>query len=172
MTRAAVTGPVVTVAASRAPRWICSKSKGHTVKGVLSIMDPVGFYHWKRPFGLHLVPTLRLSFEDVELTTRQHAPTVNDVECILKWGARHHDHFNNPQHPDRVIIHCYAGVSRSTAATFICFAQALGPGQEAEAWTMAKAAQEQRPFLPNELIVVIADKLLNRNGRMTAMLDP
>jgi len=69
----------------------------------------------------------------------------------------------------RVLIHCEAGVSRSTAAALIMYACWLGPGREQEAMLRVL---EQRPIaIPNRRIVELADKLLDRKGRLIAVLS-
>ena len=63
-----------------------------------------------------------------------------------------------------ILIHCYAGVSRSTAGAFIA-ACALDPGQDER--EIAAAIRERSPTAtPNRLMVDIADRLLGRGGRM------
>ena len=63
-----------------------------------------------------------------------------------------------------LVVHCYAGISRSTAGAFVT-ACALNPGR-----TELQIAQELRrrsdTASPNRRIVSIADDLLGRNGRM------
>jgi predicted protein tyrosine phosphatase len=63
-----------------------------------------------------------------------------------------------------LVVHCYAGISRSTAGAFVT-ACALTPGR-----TELEIAQELRrrsdTACPNRRIVSIADDLLGRNGRM------
>ena len=69
----------------------------------------------------------------------------------------------------RVLIHCEAGVSRSSAAALIIYACWLGPGRELEAMERVLA---QRPIaIPNRRMVALADRLLGRNGRLTSVLD-
>jgi predicted protein tyrosine phosphatase len=68
----------------------------------------------------------------------------------------------------RVVIHCEAGVSRSSAAALIMYAVWLGPGREREAMNRVLA---QRPIaIPNSRMVEIADRLLDRKGRLVAEL--
>ena len=63
-----------------------------------------------------------------------------------------------------MVVHCYAGISRSTASAFVT-ACALNPGRNERA-----IAQELRRLsptaCPNIRIVTIADRLLGRQGRL------
>ena len=68
----------------------------------------------------------------------------------------------------RVLIHCEAGVSRSTAAALIMHACWLGAGREQEAM---ERVLKQRPIaIPNPRMVELADRLLNRGGRLIGVL--
>lgn len=63
-----------------------------------------------------------------------------------------------------IVIHCWAGVSRSTAGAFVA-ACMLSP--EGEERTIAQAIREKSPMAtPNALFVEVADRLLDRDGRM------
>jgi predicted protein tyrosine phosphatase len=63
-----------------------------------------------------------------------------------------------------LIIHCYAGVSRSSAAAFVAVC-ALNPASDERA--IATALRRASPTAtPNLRIVAIADHLLARQGRM------
>ncbi|KQP52317.1 tyrosine phosphatase family protein [Methylobacterium sp. Leaf106] len=67
-----------------------------------------------------------------------------------------------------LLIHCYAGISRSTAAAYIA-ACALAPERdEAEISRALRAASPSAT--PNALFVEIADHLLERGGRMSAAI--
>jgi predicted protein tyrosine phosphatase len=68
-----------------------------------------------------------------------------------------------------LLIHCYAGVSRSTAAAFIA-ACALTPSRsEAEFAAAIRAASPTAT--PNARLVAIGDSILERNGRMIAAVE-
>ncbi|GAB2185537.1 tyrosine phosphatase family protein [Roseibium sp. LAB1] len=63
-----------------------------------------------------------------------------------------------------LVIHCWAGISRSTAGAYVA-ACALNP--EADEYRLAKILRERSPSAtPNARIVAIGDKLLGRDGRM------
>lgn len=67
-----------------------------------------------------------------------------------------------------LVIHCYAGISRSTAAAYVA-ACALAPGRDEGA--IADALRAAAPSAtPNALFVAIADRMLGRQGRMVAAI--
>ena len=63
-----------------------------------------------------------------------------------------------------MVVHCYAGISRSTASAYI-IAAALSPKRdEAE---LAQTLRALSPSAtPNPRLIAVADALLERNGRM------
>jgi predicted protein tyrosine phosphatase len=64
-----------------------------------------------------------------------------------------------------LLIHCFAGVSRSTAAAYIA-ACALAP--ERDEFAIAGALRTASPTAsPNTLLVALADGKLGRRGRMS-----
>ena len=68
-----------------------------------------------------------------------------------------------------MVVHCYAGISRSTAGAFVA-ACALNPRRD----EMAIAREIRRASAtatPNPRIVAIADRVLGRDGRMVAAID-
>ncbi|AWN38519.1 tyrosine phosphatase family protein [Methylobacterium radiodurans] len=68
-----------------------------------------------------------------------------------------------------LIIHCWAGISRSTAAAYIA-ACALRPERdEAEVARALRAASPSAT--PNPLFVALADRILGREGRMVAAIQ-
>jgi predicted protein tyrosine phosphatase len=68
-----------------------------------------------------------------------------------------------------LVVHCYAGISRSTASAYI-IAAALAPKRdEAElAWRLREVSPSATP---NPRLVAVADRLLGRNGRMVQAID-
>jgi predicted protein tyrosine phosphatase len=68
-----------------------------------------------------------------------------------------------------MLIHCWAGISRSTAAAFIA-ACALSPQRDEN--EIAGAIRRQSPTAtPNARLVIVADAILRRDGRMTAAVE-
>lgn len=65
-----------------------------------------------------------------------------------------------------ILVHCWAGVSRSMASAFTLLCDRLGIGTE---YVVAQAMRARAPHaFPNPLIVRHADKALDREGRMIA----
>ena len=63
-----------------------------------------------------------------------------------------------------MLVHCWAGISRSMAATYIILCDRFGRGSELMA---ARAIRSRAPHAyPNALLVRHADELLGRQGRM------
>lgn len=67
-----------------------------------------------------------------------------------------------------LLIHCWAGISRSMASAFIILCDRLGSEREME---IAQAMRRRAPHAnPNMLLVRHADEILGRDGRMVAAL--
>jgi predicted protein tyrosine phosphatase len=68
-----------------------------------------------------------------------------------------------------LVVHCWAGISRSTAAAFVSVC-ALRPDRDERdiAWMLRRASPTATP---NSRIVSFADVLLGRNGRMVAAVE-
>jgi predicted protein tyrosine phosphatase len=63
-----------------------------------------------------------------------------------------------------IVVHCFAGISRSTAGAFIA-ACALNPGRDE--MTIARTIRNASPTaIPNMRLVTLADAALGRDGRM------
>jgi predicted protein tyrosine phosphatase len=68
-----------------------------------------------------------------------------------------------------LVVHCYAGISRSTASAFAA-ACMLNPRKDEI--SIARQIRAASPIAqPNRLIVSLADKVLGRDGRMLRALD-
>lgn len=84
-------------------------------------------------------------------------PEASHVQSVLDFALEW-----DRQAP--MLIHCFAGVSRSTAAAFIS-ACALAPRRDETAF--AQAIRLASPTAsPNSRMVALADAMLERNGRM------
>jgi len=177
-----IRGPVVVCSASSAASWMLSTKRGHSVKGVLSIAD-LHNMHRSRPSGLNFVPfKTYLTFDDVVSWSDPGAPTLEDAQRILTFADRFKSYFDHdprePHYDDeavlgrpRVLIHCYAGQCRSTAAAVAAYAYALGPGREHDAVQFAALSAEQAVaddpcFLPSRFVLEHVDTLLDRKGAL------
>jgi predicted protein tyrosine phosphatase len=75
------------------------------------------------------------------------------IEFVQKWD-----------HAQPMVIHCFAGISRSTAAAYIALCVARPARDERE---IAARLREAASFAtPNARLIALADRLLRRNGRM------
>lgn len=87
-------------------------------------------------------------------------PCIDHAQAILDFGR---------QIPEksRVLVHCHAGVSRSTAAAYLLICMHK-PCAELQAYQFLRVLRPQAR--PNRLIVKFGDKLLGAEGRMLACL--
>jgi len=68
-----------------------------------------------------------------------------------------------------MVVHCFAGISRSTAGAFVATC-ALNPKRDER--DIARAIRRaSRTAQPNARIVAIADRMLRRDGRMIRAID-
>lgn len=68
-----------------------------------------------------------------------------------------------------LLVHCWAGIGRSTAAAFVLLCD-KNPGLD-EARIAAEIRRQSRYASPNRLIVAHADRILGRQGRMIAAIE-
>lgn len=68
-----------------------------------------------------------------------------------------------------IVVHCFAGISRSTAAAFITACTIAPERDEHEIARTIRAASITAQ--PNPRIVAFGDKLLDRNGRMVSAVQ-
>jgi len=68
-----------------------------------------------------------------------------------------------------LVVHCYAGISRSTAAAFIA-ACAVNPARD-EASIAQTLRQLSPTAIPNARLISHADRILGRQGRMIRAID-
>jgi len=131
------------------------------VTHVLSILDPDTP---DPPVFAAFAPHRRLAlrFHDIiETQPDQLAPGKADVERLLAFG---HELSDVPG--SHLLIHCHAGVSRSTASATLILAQAR-PDRPAREVLDAVAQLRPRAW-PNLRILEFGDDLLGRNGEIVA----
>ena len=68
-----------------------------------------------------------------------------------------------------LVVHCYAGISRSTAGAYVA-ACTLNPGRD-EFAIARELRRASATASPNPRIVALADSMLGRDGRMVAAID-
>jgi len=115
------------------------------------------------PDGFPATRHLRLGVNDIaDATAGTHPPGREHIDALLAF-SRDWDG-NSP-----ILIHCWAGVSRSMASAYTVLCDRLGPGREIE---IARAIRRRAPHAaPNTLLVSYADAALGRNGHMIAALN-
>jgi predicted protein tyrosine phosphatase len=106
---------------------------------------------------------LKLAINDI--VSEQHAlvaPAACHIEALLEF-VRNWDRLSP------MLIHCWAGISRSPAAAFISLC-ALRP--EMDEMEIARQLRQASPTAtPNRRLVSLADTILERDGRMLAAAD-
>ncbi|MCG8561548.1 MAG: tyrosine protein phosphatase [Hyphomicrobiales bacterium] len=103
---------------------------------------------------------LRLAMNDISEPQPGLVPPNQDhvaelIDFAIAWDRR-----------GPMLIHCWAGISRSTAAAFIALCT-LNPDQEEDG--IARSLRSASPTAtPNSRLVALADEILGRDGRMSA----
>lgn len=97
-------------------------------------------------------------FDDVESEHDGFRPaTLEQVRGVLDFAAA-------VRPGDHLLVHCMAGISRSTACAMAILTAHLGPGSErAAAETIRHLRRQARP---NRWVVKLADQLLHRQGAL------
>ncbi len=124
---------------------------------LISLLSPLGVKA-SRPPGIAPADHLVVGVSDiVEPKDGFTHPEERHVLDILRF-------FKDWDRTAPLLIHCYAGVSRSTAAAFIGLCL-LMPEQPEQALA-ARLRQASPTATPNLRLVELADGLLHRSGRM------
>jgi predicted protein tyrosine phosphatase len=116
-----------------------------------------------RPVSVLPANHLKVSMDDItEEMDGFVAPSETHIDQVLNfvrgWDRR-----------APMVMHCYAGISRSTASAFAA-ACMLNPHREEIA--IARQIRAASPIAsPNRLMVSLADKALGREGRMLRALE-
>jgi predicted protein tyrosine phosphatase len=137
------------------------------VTHVLSLLDP----SWPEltsfgTYGEHRRTVLR--FHDViNPDPGMTMPTPDHVRQILAFGSElaAEAEVKADRH---LLVHCHAGISRSTAAMVSLLAQ-IDP-QEPEDQLFARLRQIRPQAWPNSVMIGYADDILGREGRLVAAL--
>jgi Predicted protein tyrosine phosphatase len=135
-----------------------ARRKKRRYDAVLTIEDP----GQRNPLRFHVAPHpehLVMKFEDVDFAEPTVAlPREEHVAAAIEFGRRHRE--------GSVLVHCKAGIARSTALALAIIADRMGHGREHEA--VAELLLVRPEAVPNLLILSMADKLLGREGALVS----
>jgi len=117
----------------------------------------------ERPHSIAAANHLVLGMDDIAMPTDGYTHPAEEhvyelIEFVQRWDRR-----------APLLLHCYAGISRSTAGAFIT-ACALNPRRE-EAAIAQIIRQSSTTAMPNIMLVGHADRILGRRGRMIAAIE-
>lgn len=97
-------------------------------------------------------------FDDVEAQHDGFQPaTPEHIRGVLEFASA-------VRAGDHLLVHCMAGISRSTACAMAILTSHLGPGSEQHA--AERIRQLRRQARPNRWVIRLADQLLNRHGAL------
>ena len=128
---------------------------------MITLLDPASMID--TPAGLAAERHLRLGLNDIsEPMEAMILPDAGAVRQILDFGATWDGR-------DPMLIHCWAGISRSTATAFTLACERSPGADERE---IALALRRAAPHAaPNRRIVTLADEMMGRGGRMVAAVE-
>ncbi|WP_339832013.1 protein-tyrosine phosphatase family protein [uncultured Parvibaculum sp.] len=128
---------------------------------LVSLLDPETMIG--TPRGIEPARHLRLGVNDIaapldDLVPPGIAHVSALIEFVRGWDQQ------NP-----LLVHCWAGISRSSAAAFIALCTLNEDHPEADLARLVRARGAHAH--PNRLMVQVADELLARQGRMSAAVE-
>lgn len=128
----------------------------HGVRHVVTLLAPDTPH--EPPKGVTAERHLKLYFHDIVQHMDGHTPpNASDAERLIGF-------FQSWNREAPMLIHCWAGISRSTAAAYIALCMFRPKAEEEE---LARELRQASPSAtPNRLIVALADDVLGREGRM------
>lgn len=152
------------------------KIPGFGPTGIISIQDPEHDY---LDFDLNGISLLPMKFHDIcfEVASegdkaRYSPPTRDIVKTILNWGRA------NVVEDSRIMVHCFAGISRSSAAAIIAMIPLLGPEEAVKRVAEFKVYHSEGVFergyswfMPNNLMIEYADDELRLKGQLIKLTE-
>lgn len=142
---------------SRLAATVAASGASHMVS-LINAGTPVS-----RPATIPAERHLFLGFNDiVEPADGLTPPAAEHVEQLLAFVGRW-------DRSEPIVMHCWAGISRSTAAAFVTLC-ALAPDRS-EMEIARRLRESSRFATPNARIVAIADVLLDRDQRMVTAIE-
>ena len=110
--------------------------------------------------------TLLLRFQDID-TGLPDGPTAEHAEKIIAFADQVRS--AGARAPARLLVHCHAGISRSTASAYIALARDFGLDRAGDAFRQLLRVTVN-PW-PNRRLVSLADDALAAGGRLLVPLD-
>jgi predicted protein tyrosine phosphatase len=146
---------------------VCSLARLHDTvretgaRHVVTLIKDISLVH--RPATITAENHLLLDMDDINDHIEGYVvPAEEHVGDLLRF-VRAWDRANP------LVVHCYAGISRSTAGAFVT-ACALNPRRDELSIARALRAASHTAT-PNLRIVRLADQMLGRDGRMVRAID-
>ncbi len=146
---------------------VCSLARLYeTVEGtgarhVVTLLKDTDRVQW--PQGLAPPNHLMLGMDDIVEPMDGYIPPADEhigrlIEFVHRWDRA-----------KPLVVHCYAGISRSTAGAYVA-ACALNPGRSELAIAQA-IRRASATATPNARFVALADRALGRGGRMSDAIE-
>ncbi|MGL5446502.1 MAG: tyrosine phosphatase family protein [Rhabdaerophilum sp.] len=146
---------------------VCSLDRLHKTvretgaRDVLTVIKNIG--QVATPMGVEAERHLKLDFADIW------QPMAGEVMANAEHVAEILSFIRRWERVSPLVVHCYAGVSRSTASAYLS-ACALRPDISESEW--AERIRLASPTAtPNIHIVRLADQILERDGRMVRAIE-
>jgi predicted protein tyrosine phosphatase len=135
--------------------------RDHDPSHVVTLLSPEHMI--ETPEGIHPDRHLKIGMNDIADPSLGNAPPGGEhIRDLLEFGRAW-----DASAP--LAVHCWAGISRSTAAAFILMCDRLDHVRECE---IAEALRIRAPHAhPNRLMVKLADQALGRSGRMIDAIE-
>ena len=128
---------------------------------VVSILDPGSTF--PKLGAAYVGRHLRLEFHDIHFPTQDYVlPSATHIDRLLRFLDRW-----DPQ--DSLLIHCRAGIGRSTATAYIAACYHNPDIDELKIAAQLRLASTTAR--PNKTLIRIADNAMARNGRMVKAVE-
>ena len=137
---------------------IAKETDHSTYEGVITIEDSLV----DKPLRIDQGDCLQLvlSFDDITSPKNDWVlPNKKHIQSALN--------FADELRGDSLLIHCHAGISRSSGIALAIIAKGLGPGKEKQAFIELEKINPN--CAPNALLVWFIDEILDRGGALYKM---
>jgi predicted protein tyrosine phosphatase len=133
----------------------------HSPSHLMSLLDPASMID--TPGGIDAENHLKVSVNDIAHSAPDMiAPNDGHIAALIDFAQTW-------PREGPLLIHCWAGISRSTAAALITYCARNPNADEADAAVRMRAHAPHAK--PNRLMIEIADRLLERDGRLMASVE-